>query len=127
MQKDLLIKTGHDLDDIGRTLSWGALGAFLNKLDADSELARELEPEIANWAGTVKTNAILADIYDVLTMINANICALGTGKRASKPKSYPRPGDNKKQHIGKNALPPDQLRSWFARRRKQRKEVNGND
>ena len=114
--------TGHCLDDIGRSLSWGALGSFLNKLDVSSETARELDPDLASWAGTVKTNAILADIYDMLAMINANLCAIGSGKRAKKPKSYQRPGDKRKERIGgKNALPPDELRKWFEARRKSKK------
>ena len=94
----------------------------MNHIDLDSELANELDPDLARWSGAVKTNALLADIYDVLAMINANICALGSGGHAKKPKSYPRPNDNKKQSIGKNALPADQLREWFAKKREQRKK-----
>ena len=92
----------------------------------NSELAKDLEPEFATWAEPIKTNAILADIYDMLAMINANLCAMGSGKRATKPKDYPRPGDHKAQHIGKNALPPDELRAFFERKRQERKqrEVN---
>ena len=116
-----MIKTGHCLDDIGRTLSWSALGAFLNHIDVNSETARELDPDLAAWAGTLKTNAILADIHDILSLINANLVAMGAGKRATKPQPYKRPGDKDKQKIGKNALPPDQLREWFAKKREDRK------
>lgn len=87
--------------------------------DLSSETGRELEPEWAQWAGTMKTNAILADIFDLLAMINANICAMGSGKKAKKPKAYKRPGDKDKQKIGKNALPADQLMEWFDNKRKQ--------
>lgn len=120
MEKDLLIKTGHSLDDIGRSLSWGALGAFLHKPDIDGEIARELDPELAQWSGTIKTNAILADIYDLLSMINANIYAMGSGKKAKKPKAYPRPNDSEKKSIGKKGLPPEELRAWFDKKRKER-------
>lgn len=120
VEKDLLLMTGHSLDDIGRTLSWSALGAFLHKIDISSETARELDPELAAWSNTTKTNALLADIYDMLAMINANICAMGSGKRAKKPESYPRPGDKKRQHIGKNALPAAELDKWFQKKREAR-------
>jgi len=83
-----------------------------------------MDPELTAWGSTVKTNAILADIFDVLAMINANICALGSGKKAKQPKKYSRPGDNDKKKIGKNALPPDELRAWFDKKRKERKEAN---
>lgn len=115
--------TGHSLDDIGRSLSWGALGAFLRKTDIYSETAKELDPDLALWAGTVKTNAILADIFDILAMINANICAMGTGKKAKKPKGYPRPTDANKKQIGKDALPLDELRAWFDRKREEKKKA----
>ena len=119
--------TGHSLDDIGRTLSWSALGAFLRHPQIDGEIARDLDPDLASWGNTLKTNAILADIYDMLAMINANICALGSGTRAKKPKTYNRPGDKSKQRIGKNALPPDELRAWFKRKQKQRQEEHGGE
>ena len=121
----MLIKTGHCLDDIGRSLSWGALGAFLRHIDINSELARELDPELAAWGTTAKTNALLADLYDVVALLNSNLVAMGSGKNAKKPKPYKRPGDKDKQKIGKNALPPDQLREWLAdKRRKHNEEVN---
>lgn len=128
MEKDLLIQTGHSLDDIGRTLSWSALGSFLHNIDINGEIARELDPDLASWSTTIKTNAILADIYDILATINANVCALGTGKKAKQPKPYKRPGDKDAKRIGKKALPPDQLKAWLEGKRKQRKnrEVNGN-
>lgn len=114
--------TGHSLDDIGRTLPWSALGAFLHKLDLNSETARELDPDLASWGGTVKTNAILADIYDLLATINSNIVALASGKKASKPKTYKRPGDKNAKRIGKKALPPNELREWFEKKRRERKQ-----
>lgn len=82
----------------------------------------ELDPDLAAWAGTLKTNAILADIHDILSLINANLVAMGSGKRATKPQPYKRPGDKDKEKIGKNALPPDQLREWFSKKRKERKD-----
>lgn len=116
-----MVQTGHEIEDIGQSISWTALSSFLARLDISSETARELEPDLAKWSDTVKTNAILADIYDMLAMINANIVSMNSGKRAKKPAAYPRPGNQKKEKIGgKNALPPEQLREWFNRKRKSR-------
>jgi hypothetical protein len=92
----------------------------LRHIDINSETARELDPDLAAWGGTAKTNAILADIYDMLAMINSNLVAIGSGNKARKPKPYKRPGDKDVKHIGKNALPPDQLREWFKKKRKER-------
>ena len=117
--------TGHDLEDIGRTLSWSALGAFLKHIEINGAIARELDPELSKWSGSFKTNAILADIYDMLAMINANLVAMGSGKRATKPKPYTRPGDKDQKKIGKNALPAEQLREWFAKKREARQKLGG--
>ena len=95
----------------------------MHKLDIGSETARELDPELAAWGGTPKTNAILADIYDMLAMINANLCAMGSGKRATRPKNYQRPGDKQKKTLGKNALPPEELKAWFNKKREEHKRL----
>lgn len=84
------------MDDVGRSLPWGALGSFLHKVKPDSALATEIDPAIAEWSTTFKTNALLADIYDALTWFNATMAAKGTGKRAQKPEKYPRPWREKK-------------------------------
>ena len=115
--------TGHSLEDVGKTLSWSALGSFLRHPEIDGEIAKELDPDLASWGSTLKTNAILADIYDILAMINANICAMGSGKRAKKPQGYKRPGDRDKQKIGKNALPAEELRAWLKRKQTKKPEL----
>ena len=64
------------------------------------------------------TNRILADIYDLLQVINANIVGLG-GNKAKKIKPYPRPGaeKNKRRNIGQGSgMPLDKLREWIRRK-----------
>ena len=119
IERDLLVETGHELRDIGRTLSWGALSSFLSSVHLDSALAEELNPDMARWATRVKTNEILADIYDMLAVINANLHVHITHKPGKKPKPYKRPGDQDKQHIGKDAIPLSKMREWIESRRKR--------
>lgn len=111
------------MNDLGHSLSWDALRSFLLHIRPDSALARELNPDTYIWASRAKTNAILADIYDLLSTLNSNLCAKGTGKRPKKPKPYPRPGNIDREtettHIGKGALPPDELREWFKQRERR--------
>ena len=125
MERDLLVQTGYSLDDVGGALSWSALGAFLHKADPGSALAYELEPELTAWASSFKTNAILADIYDVLAQINANMVAGFSRKRTQKPKRYPRPGDDDKRKLGKNAVSINELDEWFRRKTGEGGGVNG--
>ena len=123
IEYDLLTKTGHELQDVGRSLSWGALASFIANVDDNSALTRELNDEYQIWATTIKTNGILADIYDVLSQINANLVALGERKPSKAPKPYPRPGVEKKQdnvkHFG-SAVPRGEFRKWLEKKRRER-------
>lgn len=79
---------------------------------------------MAYWSSQAKTNAILADIFDMLSQINANLVAIGSHKASKKTKPYPRPGDKDKREkkLGKNALPAAELDSWLAQKRKAYKD-----
>ena len=113
---DLMTRTGYQLDDLGGSLTWGALSSFIGNLRTDSALARDLGKS-TGWEDTLKTNEILADIYDMLQVINANIVRLGRGKHR-KIKPYPRPGQEEKteRKIGKGAMPLSKLREWIKER-----------
>jgi len=87
-------------------------------------MGQELHPEYAPWATRTKTNAILADILDALNQINANLVAIGSKTPAKQPNPYPRPQQKKPEnvrHFGRGALPPDELRAWFEKKREERK------
>ena len=104
-----MTKTGNSLQDVGRRLNWSALYSLIKNTTPDSALMRELNPDLYSWVQPAKTNALLADIYDILNAINANLCAKGTGKRAKRPKPYPRPVQNKTEsHIG-TPMPVEEL------------------
>ena len=124
IEYDLLTLTGHELTDVGRTLSWGALASFLAYEDRGSALDRDINGDDSIWSQSIKTNGILADIYDQLAQINANLVAIGSRSKAKPVKPYPRPGveDGNVKHYGKDPLPVNELEAWFE---KKRKEYNG--
>jgi hypothetical protein len=114
-----MTRTNYTLDDAGGALSWSSLASFINYLKSDSALAHELGKS-TGWENTLKTNAILADIYDLLQVLNANFIAFASGgKDKKKITPYPRPGDQKDknvQKVGKGALPPKELEQWIKER-----------
>ena len=120
VERDLLIETGHELNDVGGALSWGALKSYLSHIKLGSALAGELNPEWTEWSTTAKTNAILADIYDQLQVVNSQLRVLITHKPSRRPEPYKRPGDNKKEtkRIGKGSLPASKMREWIENRRR---------
>ena len=120
IERDLLTETGHELRDLGSTLSWGALKSFLSTIQLGSALGGELSPEMTEWSTRAKTNAILADIYDQLALVNSNLRVLISHKPGRRPTPYKRPGDKEKQRIGKGALPANKMREWIENKRKQR-------
>ena len=109
---------------MGRTLSWSALRSFLTHIGANSATAKDLDPDVAVWSTTTKTNAILADIFDLLAAINANIVAIGSHKRPKRPKEYPRPGRENKDEkkYGRGAMPVADLRKWIAEKQSGRND-----
>lgn len=122
LEYDLLTRTGFELADVGRSLSWRALDSFMHNLPTDTATMRELHPEYAEWNTTMKTNALLADIYDVLSVIGSVLIALRLPRAKVKlPKPYPRPGQKPKEqmHFGRGALPPDKLREWIKEKRRK--------
>lgn len=113
-----MTRTVYQIEDIGGVLSWDSLASFIKYLDTESALAKDLEKS-TGWETTIRTNAILADIYDLLQVINANLVNMASGgKKKVKIKPYPRPGrdDNNTRKIGKGALPIDDLHAWIKER-----------
>ena len=122
VERDLLIETGHELRDVGSTLSWGALKSFLSSVRMGSALAEDLNPDMVEWSTRAKTNTILADIYDQLSLVNANLRVLITHKPGRKPEPYKRPGMKEKntKRIGSEPLPVSKMREWIESKRKKR-------
>ena len=108
------------MDDIGSVLSWRSLKSFIFHLPPESAIRREINPEVYEWSTRQKTNAILADIYDILAVINSNLVAVGSHKRQKRPKPYPRPGQKEPENIrkiGKGAVSHDELIAFFEKKR----------
>lgn len=101
------------MDDVGGVLSWDALGDFINKAEPDSALAMELDPEASRWSTRLKTNEILADIYDLIAYFRADVVGLLMHKKPKRPVLYKRPHKNEKKKVGKGALPMNDLRNWI--------------
>ena len=121
VEYDLLTRTGYQLSDVGGRLDWAALKSFVAHSPVDGALLRELHPDIAAWATTAKTNAILADIYDLVALAFAYM-RTPAGQSVKRPKPYPRPvkqNNENVHHFGKDGLPPDELRKWFERKRQE--------
>ena len=102
----------------GRTLTeymdMGAAGlvallSFINYLPPDSALFQSMHPDDENgpWFTTVKTNAILADLYDVYVASHT--------KKGVNPQKYPRPKE--KQKIGKDPIPISEFWDWWNKER----------
>lgn len=108
-----MTRAGFTLDDIPARLSYRALNSFVTHLGLDSALAAEVLPDESAWGTATKTNTILADIFDMLGIINANLVGIGSRKRPKQPKPYPRPKQKERQKYGHDALPIDELREWI--------------
>lgn len=114
-----LMQTGYTLDDVGHSLSWDALKSFLTYARPDSALFQKINPDLADWSVTLKTNFILADIYDQLATTNAFLRTIITHKQSRQPEPYKRPGAKKTrtQQMGKAPLADiTEMREWIRQR-----------
>lgn len=127
MNFDLITKTHYQVEDVGGVLSWDALDSFIKNIGPGSALARDLGYDLEGWDTRTKTNAILADIYDVLQLINRNIVASNSKKRITeKITPYPRPGREKKERaLGRDGLPKNELLVWIEQKRRKKVETDG--
>lgn len=114
---DLMTMTRYTIRDIGGALPWGALLHFIQYLPRDSALSMELVPKDDEelWAEGRASAAILADIYDLIAALNANVCARGSGHRPRTPSQYPRPWrkGNGTKVIGKDPIPVSDFEAWW--------------
>lgn len=104
-----MTRTGRTLDEYVGMGAAGlvALVSFVGHLPPDSALRRDIDPrdELPDWCTSMKTNAILADLYDAYCATHA--------KKGRRVKPYPRPGDKKGQAIGSGAIPIRDFDAWW--------------
>ena len=109
LEYDLMTMTGRTLAEYMAMGADGrmALAAFARFLPPESALYRAVHPgdELPGWSSALKTNAILADIYDAF-------CAAHVRKGRKAPR-YPRPNRDDKKVIGKGAIPIRDFDEWW--------------
>lgn len=82
----------------------------------NSAVGKELYPEVSDFASELKRNLILADIFDMLAQINANLCAMGAHKKAQTPTRYPRPTIENKEKMFHASYTPEEMREMVEKR-----------
>lgn len=92
-----------------------ALVHFVKHLGADSALAAAYGAVDAHdWTTTLKTNVLLADVYDALTWFNYTYVASGSKHKPKKPKPYPRPWvKGEVQKFGREPIPIKDFDNWW--------------
>ena len=115
----MITSAGVELNDVGGSLSWGAFGSFIKHSSTDSALFQELHPEIGNWGTVLKTNIILADIFDCLAQINSNLIAGFNRKKSQKVEKYSRPWTKSKRKKIGTAVRRNELHEWMEKKRRE--------
>lgn len=105
-----MTRTGRTLEEF---MTMGAAGkvaliSFINYLPIDSALRQAENPkdEFGAWYTTAKTNAMLADLLDVIVAAHT--------KKGHKPKPYPRPREHK--GIGKEPIAIKDFWDWWIKK-----------
>lgn len=116
IEYDLITRAGLTLHDIPARLSWNAFLSFVTHLSPDSAYFTALNPDDSAWATRMKTNAILADVFDAIEWFSYSfrISKAKRGSRPKKPKPYPRPGQKTEDtRIGKDPIPISKFDEWW--------------
>lgn len=73
----------------------------------------DIDKDNSRWATQIKTNEILADLYDLIAIFRVEVASMVTGKRPKKPTPYKRPHKSEKKKVGKGAMLKEDLRKWI--------------
>lgn len=119
-----MTRTGRTL---GEYLDKGAAGIvalchFVEHLSPDSVLAAEISgyEHMRQWSTQLRTNAMLADLYDAISALRYTVAASRSKKKIKRPKPYPRPwAKEKTRKFGKDPIPVKDFWNWWDKQLKE--------
>lgn len=114
---DLMTRTGRSLDEWieGGAAGIVALSRFIKCLPLDSKTACALSgyEHMDEWHERMKTNMLLADVYDNLSAFRYLFATSKSKKKGKRPEPYPRPWKKKTKHFGKGAIKVKDFWAWW--------------
>lgn len=89
-------------------LGWGNVANWASHVQGDQASAtwRALNPDYAGFSGSLQTNALLADLFDLYVSANK--------KKNSVAKPYPRPWRQPTSSTYGAAVPVEEIDGWYA-------------
>lgn len=110
-----MTRAGATLDDLGARIPWRAFAHFVAHLDAGSAFVREVAPEAAPWLGTERIQSMLADLIDLVGILDWHIVSANSKRKPRRPKPYPRPWkrDEGKTVVGRDPIPIKDFDEWW--------------
>lgn len=97
------------IEQAAASFGWDELLNFSRHLPATSATHRALNKDVAEWSATLKTNMILADIFDAVRLFNFTF-----SKGNEEPKPYKRPfSNNGAKRIGSSPIPIKDFKQWY--------------
>ena len=72
--------------------------------------------DVERWNDGCANAAILADLFDLVNQMRAEVAVKGTDHKPRRQRPYPRPGAKPKgvQHVGKDPIPVSEFESWWS-------------
>ncbi len=122
---DLMTMTGRcmrEWTDIGAA-GMVALVHFVRHLDARSALiaeTREHGEELREWSCGLRTNSLLADLYDEIAHLLVSFARVHSKHKVHDPKKYPRPwlddDSDERRKFGKDPIKIADFADWWTDR-----------
>lgn len=110
--------TRYTIDDVGQALSFRRLSHFVSNLPPTSATWRALNPTLAPWVDGTKTDALLADVFDVINALRHQHAMANRNPKHRPPRPpepYPRPWleVDRGETIGRDGIPISQFAQWW--------------
>ena len=108
-------RTLHEYADMGWQ-GMSSLAHLVRHLGPESMTWRATHEgdELPSWTSRPSTNAILADIYDVIAQLTRLFVIANSKSKPQRPRPYPRPNARDKgEVIGKGAIRVADFDSWW--------------
>lgn len=112
-----MVQTGRTLEEYFAMGAPGvvALAHYNAHMGLDTATFRAVQglKDGMEWSSSFKTAALLADLYDLVAVLNVNVAHMNSKKRPKKPKPYPRPWRSAGRVVGRAAIKVRDFWAWW--------------
>lgn len=106
-----LFRLGRSLSELGRSMTWASLLAWVENETGDTALNRAMAGEDATWHGTERVCFMLADLIDCVNASRVDAARMRGASAEIQP--YPRPWMNQDEKTEEECVSKEDFEAWL--------------